>query len=153
MSEKPILLVEDNPDDEILTIRAFRRNGIRTEIVVARDGVEALDYLLGIGKRAEEGPLAPQLVLLDLNLPRIDGLEVLRRLRTDARGKLLPIVLLTSSREEQDLLSGYRLGCNSYVRKPIDFDAFVEAARRLGEYWLFLNESPEGRHGRQEARA
>ena len=146
MTDKPILLVEDNPDDEILTIRAFRRSGIGNKIVVARDGVEALDYLLGTGKRVGDGPLAPQLVLLDLNLPLIDGLEVLRRFREDTAGKMLPVVLLTSSREQRDLIAGYKLGCNSYVRKPINFDAFVEAARRLGEYWLSLNEAPDMTH-------
>ena len=145
MTEKPILLVEDNPDDEALTIRAFRKNSISTEIVVARDGVEALDYLFGTGQQAFAGPLAPQLVLLDLNLPRIDGLEVLRRVRADRNARMLPIVVLTSSREDHDILTGYELGCNSYVRKPIAFDAFLEATRRLGEYWLNLNECPMGR--------
>ncbi|MBP0616804.1 response regulator [Jiella mangrovi] len=148
MTARPILLIEDNPDDEALTIRALRRNKISNEIIVARDGVEALDYLFGTGPRACAGRLTPQLILLDLNLPRIDGLEVLRRVRADADGRKLPIVVLTSSREERDLLCGYELGCNSYVRKPIAFDAFVEAARRLCEYWLNLNECPRGNDAR-----
>jgi CheY-like chemotaxis protein len=141
MTEKPILLVEDNPDDEALTIRAFRKNNISNEIVVARDGVEALDVLFGTDERA---PLRPQVVLLDLKLPRVDGLEVLGRIRADPGTATLPVVVLTSSREEQDLVSGYRLGCNSYVRKPVNFDQFIEAARQLGLYWLLLNQYPEG---------
>jgi two-component system response regulator len=139
---KPILLVEDNPDDEALTLRAFRKNNITNEIVVARDGVEALDYLFATGPH--EGLSAdrmPQVVLLDLKLPRIDGLEVLRRIRADDRTKLLPVVVLTSSKEEQDLVESYRIGCNSYVRKPVNFDEFMEAARQLGMYWLLLNEA------------
>jgi two-component system response regulator len=140
MNARPILLVEDNPDDEALTIRAFRKNSIRNEIVVARDGVEALDLLFGRNGRAA---LRPQVVLLDLKLPRIDGLEVLRQIRADPAGVTLPVVVLTSSREEHDIVSGYRLGCNSYVRKPVNFDQFVEAARQLGLYWLRLNEYPE----------
>jgi two-component system response regulator len=140
MNARPILLVEDNPDDEALTIRAFRKNSIRNEIVVARDGVEALDLLFGGNGRAAP---RPQVVLLDLKLPRIDGLEVLRQIRADPAGATLPVVVLTSSREEHDIVSGYRLGCNSYVRKPVNFDQFVEAARQLGLYWLRLNEYPE----------
>jgi two-component system response regulator len=139
---KPILLVEDNPDDETLTLRAFRKNNIKNEIVVARDGVEALDYLFAEGSYAgltEER--MPQVVLLDLKLPRIDGLEVLRRIRSDQRTKLLPVVVLTSSKEEQDLVESYSIGCNSYVRKPVNFDDFMEAARQLGMYWLLLNEA------------
>lgn len=135
-----ILLVEDNADDEALTLRAFRKNNIRNEIVVARDGVEALDYLFGTGSRESAGPLLPQVMLLDLKLPKLDGLEVLRRIREDPRTSLLPVVILTSSREQQDILTGYRLRCNSYVRKPVDFDAFMEAARQLSIYWLMLNE-------------
>jgi two-component system response regulator len=135
MREQSILLVEDNPDDELLTRRAFEKNRIGNRIVVAHDGVEALEILFGGGE-------LPQLVLLDLKLPRIDGLEVLRRVRADDRTRLLPVVVLTSSREERDLVESYRLGANSYVRKPVDFDEFVEAARQLGLYWLLLNEPP-----------
>ncbi|HEV7719215.1 MAG TPA: response regulator [Arsenicitalea sp.] len=139
---KPILLVEDNPDDETLTLRAFRKNNIKNEIVVARDGVEALDYLFAEGSYAGlTDERMPQLVLLDLKLPRIDGLEVLRRIRADKRTKLLPVVVLTSSKEEQDLVESYTIGCNSYVRKPVNFDDFMEAARQLGMYWLLLNEA------------
>ncbi len=138
---KPILLVEDNPDDEALTLRAFRKNNITNEIVVARDGVEAIDYLFatGIHEGLAEDRM-PQVVLLDLKLPRMDGLEVLRRIRADERTRLLPVVVLTSSKEEQDLVESYRIGCNSYVRKPVNFDEFMEAARQLGMYWLLLNE-------------
>lgn len=138
---KSILLVEDNPDDEALTLRAFRKNNIRNEIVVARDGVEALDYLFATGSHAGREDGQPQVVLLDLKLPRIDGLEVLRRIRADDRTRLIPVVILTSSKEEQDLIDGYSLGCNSYVRKPVNFDEFMEAARQLGMYWLLLNEA------------
>jgi two-component system response regulator len=139
---KPILLVEDNPDDEALTLRALRKNNIRNEVVVAHDGAEALDYLFGTGSYAGRETATPQVVLLDLKLPKIDGLEVLRRIRADTARALLPVVILTSSKEEQDLASGYRLGCNSYVRKPVDFEQFIEAARQLGLYWLVLNEVP-----------
>ena len=138
---KPILLVEDNPDDEALTLRAFRKNNIKNEIVVARDGVEALDYLFATGSYAGQNPEVPQVILLDLKLPRIDGLEVLRRIRADDRTRLIPVVILTSSKEDQDLIDGYSLGCNSYVRKPVNFDEFMEAARQLGMYWLLLNEA------------
>ena len=137
MAEKIILLVEDNPDDEKLTLRALQKNKISNEVVVARDGVEALDYLLGNGAHD-----LPQVVLLDLKLPKVDGLEVLRRLRAHERTKLLPVVILTSSNEEQDRIAGYGLGANSYVRKPVDFNQFMEAARQLGLYWLVLNEPP-----------
>lgn len=143
MSEKVILLVEDNPDDEALTLRALKNNNIRNEVVVAHDGVEALDYLFGTG--AYEGRNVkdlPQVVLLDLKLPRLDGLEVLRRLRADKRTEVLPVVILTSSKEDVDLISGYRLGANSYIRKPVDFQQFSEAVRQLGLYWLVLNEHP-----------
>jgi two-component system response regulator len=143
MEDKVILLVEDNPDDEALTLRAFKKNNIKNGVVVARDGAEALDYLFGTGRHAGRDITdLPQVMLLDLKLPKVDGLEVLRRVRADARTRLLPIVILTSSREEQDLMTGYRLGCNSYVRKPVNFDEFVEAARQLGLYWLVLNEAP-----------
>ena len=143
MSGKAILLVEDNPDDEELTLRAFHKNNIRNNVVVARDGVEALDYLFGTGAhQGRDTADLPQVMLLDLKLPRIDGLEVLRRVREDARTHVLPVVILTSSKEERDLIEGYRLGCNSYVRKPVNFDEFLEAARQLGLYWLLLNESP-----------
>ncbi|HEY3205029.1 MAG TPA: response regulator [Thermoanaerobaculia bacterium] len=142
MSGKTILLVEDNPDDVALTLRAFRKNNIANEVVVAKDGVEALEHLLA-EKGAQE---MPSLVLLDLKLPRLDGLEVLRRLRADPRTKLLPVVILTSSKEEQDLVNGYALGANSYIRKPVDFNQFIEAVRQLGLYWLVLNEvAPMGR--------
>lgn len=143
--DKTILLVEDNPDDEALTLRAFRKNKIKNAVVVARDGAEALDYLFGTG--AYEGrdvTALPQVMLLDLKLPKVDGLEVLRRVRADPRTAALPVVILTSSREEQDLIEGYRIGANSYVRKPVNFDEFVDAARQLGLYWLLLNEVPHG---------
>ena len=140
-----ILLVEDNPDDEALTIRAFKKNNIGNEVIVAHDGVEALDFLFGTGQYADRDTrVMPQLVLLDLKLPRIDGLEVLRQLRSDERTRLLPVVILTSSKEEQDLINGYSLGANSYVRKPVDFIQFSEAVRQLGLYWLVLNEIPHG---------
>jgi len=134
--QKKILLVEDNPDDEALTKRALKTNNIQNEVVVARDGAAALEYLLG-----DAGEL-PAVVLLDLKLPKVDGLEVLRRVRAEARTRLLPVVILTSSKEEQDVVSGYSLGANSYVRKPVDFDEFVRAASQLGLYWLLLNEQP-----------
>lgn len=141
--EKVILLVEDNPDDEALTLRAFRKNNIHNKVVVARDGVEALDYLFGSGAHSQRDTTdLPQVVLLDLKLPKVDGLEVLRRIRADERTKLLPVVILTSSREDQDVINGYRLGANSYVRKPVSFDEFLEAARSLGLYWLLLNQPP-----------
>jgi two-component system, response regulator len=135
MRDSIILLVEDNPDDEALTRRALKKNNVQNEMVVAHDGQEALDYLFGSAK-------LPQLILLDLKLPKIDGLEVLRRLRAEERTRLLPVVVLTSSNEERDLVSSYSLGANSYVRKPVDFKEFTEAARQLGLYWLLLNEPP-----------
>jgi two-component system response regulator len=141
--EAVILLVEDNPDDEALTLRALKKNNITNGVVVARDGVEALDYLFGTGSHAGRNLNSlPQVVLLDLKLPKVDGLEVLRRVRADERTKLLPVVILTSSNEEQDRLMGYGLGANSYVRKPVDFGQFIEAVRQLGLYWLLLNERP-----------
>lgn len=143
VDEKVILLVEDNPDDEALTIRALNRNHIGNEVVVAHDGVEALDYLFGTGiHTGRDVSIKPAVVLLDLKLPRLDGLEVLRRLRQDKRTKLLPVVVLTTSSEEQDLLDSYSLGCNSYIRKPVDFLQFSEAIRQLGMYWLLINQSP-----------
>jgi len=151
MDEKVILLVEDNPDDEALTLRGFRKNNIGNEVVVARDGVEALDYLFGTGAHAgRDMTIMPAVTLLDLKLPKIDGLEVLNRVRADNRTKLLPVVILTSSKEEQDLINGYRLGANSYIRKPVDFGQFLEAVRQLGLYWLVLNESPPDRNSENE---
>jgi len=143
MGPKIILLVEDNPADEALTLRAFRKNNIANDIVVARDGPKALDYLFGTGAYAgRDTRQQPAVILLDLKLPRLDGLEVLRRLRGDPRTRLVPVVILTSSREEQDLVSSYSLGANSYIRKPVDFGEFTEAVRQLGLYWLLLNELP-----------
>jgi CheY-like chemotaxis protein len=142
-NHKVILLVEDNPDDEALAIRALKRHHIGNEIVVAHDGVEALDYLFCTGIYADRDIAnKPSVVLLDLKLPRIDGLEVLRRVREDPRTKFLPIVVLTTSSEEGDLLNSYSLGCNSYIRKPVDFVQFSEAIRQLGMYWLLMNEPP-----------
>jgi CheY-like chemotaxis protein len=138
-----ILLVEDNRDDEALTLRALKKNNIKNEVVVAHDGVEALDYLFGTGSHAgRDLTEMPHVILLDLKLPRVDGLEVLRRLRADKRTRLLPVVILTSSNEDQDRVNGYGLGANSYVRKPVDFAQFIEAVRQLGLYWLILNEPP-----------
>jgi two-component system, response regulator len=143
MRDKIILLVEDNPDDELLTLRALRKNNVLNEVVVARDGVEALDYLFGTGMYSgRDTAVMPQLILLDLKLPKIDGLEVLKRLRADERTRLLPVVILTSSREEQDMLDGYGFGANSYVRKPVNFEQFVQAIEQLKLYWLILNEAP-----------
>jgi two-component system, response regulator len=143
MFEKMILLVEDNPDDEDLTIRALKKNNVTNSLVVARDGVEALDFLFGTGAYAgRDTAVVPGLVLLDLKLPKIDGLEVLRRIRADERTRRMPVTVLTSSKEEQDLIKSYDLGANSYIRKPVDFNQFTEAVRQLGMYWLMLNEMP-----------
>ena len=135
MINKKILLVEDNPDDVALTLRALKKNNIANEVIVAKDGVEALDYLLG-----DNATSVPAVILLDLKLPKIDGLEVLERLRKDERTKFAPVVVLTSSKEEQDLVRSYKLGANSYIRKPVDFIQFSDAVRQLGLYWLVLNE-------------
>jgi len=146
MTNKIILLVEDNPDDEALTLRALKKNNILNEVVVARDGAEALDYLFGTGQyTGRDVGILPLVVLLDLKLPKVDGLEVLQRLRADERTQLLPVVILTSSKEEKDIITSYRLGANSYVRKPVNFIEFVEAVRQLGLYWLVLNEPPPPR--------
>jgi two-component system, response regulator len=143
VKQKVILLVEDNPDDEALTLRALKTNNIHNEVIVARDGVQALDYLFATGPYANRDVRdLPAVTLLDLKLPKMDGLDVLRRIRADERTNMLPVVILTSSKEEQDVINGYRLGCNSYVLKPVDFDEFLRAARQLGLYWLLLNEAP-----------
>lgn len=143
MKSRKILLVEDNPDDVELTLRAFKKNAILNDIAVARDGAEALDYFFGPrGCAVEEHNDLPAVVLLDLKLPKVDGIEVLRRIRADERTKFIPVVILTSSKDQKDVLNGYKLGCNSYIRKPVDFSQFIEAARQLGLYWLVLNELP-----------
>ena len=143
MISKIILLVEDNPDDEALTLRALKKNNITNEVVVARDGAEALDYIFGAGKYAgRDLNMMPTVILLDLKLPKVDGLEVLQRLRADERTQLLPVVILTLSKEEKDMLNGYKLGANSYVRKPVNFGEFLEAVKQLGLYWLILSEPP-----------
>jgi len=140
---KTILLVEDNPDDEALTLRALRQSKILNEIAVARDGEEALEFLFARGRYAHRSSdPSPALVLLDLKLPKIDGLEVLKAIRASERTRLQPVVILTSSKEEQDLIRGYGLGANSYIRKPVDFQQFVDAVRQVGNYWLLLNEAP-----------
>ena len=142
MESKVILLVEDNPRDEALTLRALKKSNIVNDVVVARDGVEALDYLFGTGAHAgRDTSDMPQLVLLDLKLPKVDGLQVLQRMREDERTRRLPVVVFTSSSEEEDLINSYNLGANSYVRKPVDFEHFMEATRQLGLYWLVLNQA------------
>jgi CheY-like chemotaxis protein len=141
--QRPILLVEDNQDDEVLTLRAFRKLNIRNPVVVARDGAEALDYLFGRGAyQGRDTSTQPQVVLLDMHLPKLDGLAVLRHIRQDERTRMLPVVMLTSSNEERDVTGSYQLGVNSYVRKPVDVTSFFDAVRQLGVYWLLLNELP-----------
>jgi len=143
MEPKVILLVEDNPDDVELTLHALKKNKITNEIVVAEDGKEALDYLFGEGVHADrDASKTPILILLDINLPKLNGIEVLKRIKSDERTRLIPTVILTSSNEEQDLVNGYRLGANSYIRKPVDFNQFADAIRQIGLYWLVLNEPP-----------
>lgn len=143
-TSKIILLVEDNPDDVALTLRAFKKNNIMNRVVVAKDGAEALDYLFCTGEYSDRDISdTPQMILLDLKLPKVTGLEVLKKVREDERTHLLPVIILTSSKEQQDLLDGYSLGANSYIRKPVDFDQFTEAVRQLGLYWLVLNISPD----------
>lgn len=142
-SEKIILLVEDNPDDELLTLMAFKDNKITNDVVVVRDGEEALDYLFGTGKyQNRDLDIQPQVILLDLKLPKVDGLEVLQKIRSNPVTRILPVVILTSSKEEVDIVNSYQLGANSYIRKPVDFEQFSEAIKQLGLYWLVLNESP-----------
>lgn len=144
MSEKTILLVEDNPDDVTLTLRALKKNNLLNEVVVAKDGVQALDFLYCEGEFSNRSTeVLPELVLLDLKLPKVDGLEVLKRIRSEEATKLLPVVILTSSNEQSDITSGYELGVNSYIRKPVDFEHFIEAVRQLGLYWLVLNQTPK----------
>ncbi len=141
--QQVILLVEDNADDEALTLRALKKNNITNKVVVARDGVEAVDYLFGTGLYAGRDPQdLPRIVLLDLKLPKLNGFEVLEKLRADQRTRLLPVIILTSSKEQRDIVHGHDLGANSYVRKPVDFEQFVEAIRQLSRYWLVLNEKP-----------
>lgn len=141
MADKIILLVEDNEDDVLLTKRAFAKNNVKNEMVVVNDGREALDWLFGEGEHAgRDTTIQPAVVLLDVNMPRVGGLEVLERLRADPRTSLVPVVMLTSSKQEEDLLRSYQLGANSYVRKPVEFEAFAEAVRALGVYWLVINE-------------
>lgn len=144
MNTKPILLVEDNRDDEALALRAFRNSGVKNEIIVVRDGVEALDYLFAKGRFADRNPSdqQPAVVLLDLKLPKLNGLEVLTEIRANPETRPLPVVILTSSKEDRDLIESYNLGANSYVRKPVDFNEFAEAVSKLGVYWLLLNEVP-----------
>ena len=143
MRTNMILLVEDNPDDEALTLRALQKNNILNEVVVARDGAEALDFLFGTGRyTGRDLGIMPEVILLDINLPKINGLEVLEKIRANERTRLLPVVILTTSNEEQDKIRSYTLGANSFIRKPVDFQQFSEAIRQLGVYWLLLNQSP-----------
>lgn len=142
MNNRPILLVEDNKDDELLTLRAFHKSNIANEIIVLRDGAEAMDFLFMKGKYSQRDPdIYPSVILLDLNLPKVGGLDILKAVRQDEKLKLLPVVILTSSKEEQDLIKGYSSGANSYIRKPVDFDQFIDAVKNLGMYWLLLNET------------
>ncbi|HGX92117.1 MAG TPA: response regulator [Candidatus Tenderia sp.] len=141
--DKILLLVEDNPDDEALTVRALKRHHIANQLIVVRDGEEALDFIFARGAFADrDASVLPQVILLDLKLPKIDGLEVLRQIRANELTRNVPVVVLTSSNEEQDIVNSYDLGANSYVRKPVDFEQFIEAARQLGMFWLVLNETP-----------
>lgn len=143
MKEKIILLVEDTSDDVTLTLRALKKSKILNEVIVVRDGVEALDYLFCQGPYASRDKnLLPAVILLDLKLPKLDGIQVLQRLRADERMRYVPVVILTSSKEQEDLLNGYKFGANSYIRKPVDFDQFTQAVQQLGLYWLLLNETP-----------
>ena len=152
MGNKMILLVEDNPDHELLTVRALKKNNIAEGLVIARDGAEALDFLFGTGEYVgRDLNQMPAVILLDLQLPKIGGLEVLRRLRMDRRTQLLPVVILTSSDEERDMITGYKSGANSYIRKPVEFENFIEATRQLGVYWLHLNEAPPKADGGEES--
>ncbi|TAH47883.1 MAG: response regulator [Betaproteobacteria bacterium] len=145
---RPVLIVEDNPDDEALTLRAFGKKGVTNPLVVAHDGVEALDYLFATGSHAGRNPSElPAVVLLDLKLPRMDGLEVLRRIRADERTALLPVVVLTTSREDLDVRQAYRIGANSYIRKPVDYERFLQAVDLIGQYWLTLNETVDAQVG------
>lgn len=145
-TDRPILLVEDNPDDEALTLRAFSKNRIVNEVIIARDGVDAADYLFGSGRHCDrDTSIQPAVVFLDLKLPRIDGLEVLRRIRADSRTALLPVVILTTSRELQDIHEAYSLGANSYIRKPVDFEHFLHTVGQLAQYWLEMNELADTR--------
>ena len=149
MSDKPILLVEDNKDDEILTLRALKKNNILNEVIVVRDGAEALDFLFMRGAHAGRDPeVLPQVILLDLNLPKVNGLSVLKQIRAEERTRLLPVVVLTSSKEDEDIIQSYTFGANSYVRKPVEFASFTEAVRTLGLYWLLLNEPMPRRNKR-----
>jgi CheY-like chemotaxis protein len=144
--EKIIMLVEDNPDDEELTLRALRKANIANEVFVARDGTEALDFLFSTGRYSERGPLPmPAVVLLDLKLPKLNGIDVLKRMRADPRTQLIPVVVLTSSSEDEDMLKSYQSGANSYVRKPVEFSSFANAVTQLGMYWVLLNQVPPSR--------
>lgn len=147
MNTRPILLAEDNPDDQELALRAFKKSNLSNEIILVKDGVEALDYIFGTGAYAgAEPPPLPAVALLDLKMPRKDGLDVLKEIREHERTRFLPVVLLTSSKEEQDIIRSYQLGVNSYVRKPVDFNEFLKAVQNLGLYWLILNEVPPNNH-------
>jgi len=142
MEERPILLAEDQPDDQLLVKRALKNKNITNPLIIANDGVEALDLLFGTGKRQADGPIKPAVVLLDIKMPRVDGLEVLQQMREDDRTRRLPVVMMTSSDEETDLIRSYDLGVNSYIRKPVDFSEFAEAIAQIGLYWLLLNKAP-----------